>query len=117
MNAKQVIERFWELQDSGDYTQTVALFADDAQLVDPFFGTFNGKQAIGEFMAKMVEVMGEQKTSFRVLEIAGGGDVAWAQWVAQTPAGDVQGCGLYKVVDGKMTYYKDYMNAPTEDAQ
>ncbi|MCS5583831.1 MAG: hypothetical protein NZ777_09975 [Pseudomonadales bacterium] len=40
------------------------------------------------------------------------GEVAWAHWVAKTPAGDIAGCGLYKVRDGLMTCYKDYMNAP-----
>ena len=77
-----------------------------------FFGTFEGKAAIGEFMKKMNAEMGAQQTSFVVREIDGGGDVAWAQWTAKTPAGEIEGCGLYRVRDGLMTYYKDYMNAP-----
>ena len=56
--------------------------------------------------------MGARQTSFVVREIDGGGDVAWAQWTAKTPAGEIDGCGLYRVRDGLMTYYKDYMNAP-----
>ncbi len=108
--AEQVIREFWRRQDSGDYRQTVALFSDDAVLVDPFFGTMNGKAAIEAFMARMVEEMGERQTRFRVLEIAGGGDTAWAQWVAETPRGEINGCGLYRVRDGKLTYYRDYMN-------
>lgn len=108
--ARETIELFWKTQDSGDYNQLVPLFADDAVLVDPFFGTFEGKDAIAGFMAKMVEEMGDQKTSFTVVEISGGGETAWAQWVAHTPRGDVDGCGLYKVRDGLLTYYRDYMN-------
>lgn len=57
--------------------------------------------------------MGDRQTSFVVREIDGGGDVAWAQWTAKTPADEIDGCGLYRVRDGLMTYYKDYMNAPT----
>lgn len=110
--AKDVIERFWALQDSGDYTQVVPLFAEDAVLEDPFYGRFEGKAAIAGFMAKMVEVMGESKTHFSVEEIAGGGEVAWARWIAHTPNGDVKGCGLYRVVDGYMSYYCDYTNGP-----
>jgi len=30
--------------------------------------------------------------------------------VAVTPRGEIEGCGLYKVRDGKLTYYRDYMN-------
>ena len=99
--AKQTIEQFWRIQDEGD-----------AILVDPFFGTFNGKEAIAGFMAKMNEEMKTRETEFLVREIAGAGDTAWAQWVAKTPAGDIEGCGLYKVREGLMTYYKDYMNVP-----
>ena len=111
-SAKEIIETFWRIQDEGDYTKVVALFAEDAVLVDPFFGTFKGKAAIGEFMKKMNAEMGDRQTSFVVREIDGGGDVAWAQWTAKTPAGEIDGCGLYRVRDGLMTYYKDYMNAP-----
>ena len=110
--AKQTIEQFWRIQDEGDYTRVVELFAEDAILVDPFFGTFNGKKAIAGFMAKMNEEMKNRETDFVVREIAGAGETAWAQWVAKTPAGDIEGCGLYKVRDGLMTYYKDYMNQP-----
>ncbi len=110
MNARETIENFWRVQDGGDYTQLPDLFADDATLVDPFFGTFEGIEAIRGFMAKMVSEMGDRKTHFRVLEVAGAGEVAWAQWIAVTPGGEIHGCGLYKVRDGKLTYYRDYMN-------
>ncbi len=110
MNAQETIENFWRVQDGGDYTRLPALFADDATLVDPFFGTFEGIEAIRGFMAKMVSEMGDRKTHFRVLEVAGAGEVAWAQWIAVTPAGEIHGCGLYKVRNGKLTYYRDYMN-------
>ena len=110
-SAKQTIERFWEIQNSRDYTQLVPLFAEDAVLEDPFFGRFDGRDAIAGFMARMVEEMGARQTHFTVREIAGGGDVAWARWIAHTPAGDVEGCGLYRVVNGELTYYCDYMNA------
>ena len=73
------------------------------------------KPEIGEFMKKMNKEMNSRETSFVVREIDGGGDVAWAQWTAKTPNGDVEGCGLYKVKNGMMTYYKDYMNAPKDN--
>lgn len=116
MDAEATIRKFWEIQDSGDYTQLVPLFADDAVLVDPIWGTFNGREAIAGFMAKMVEEMGAQQTRF-TLEDVGGGEqpdgsgVAWAQWIAHTPRGDISGSGLYRTRDGKLTYYRDYMNA------
>lgn len=108
--AQETIELFWKTQDAGDYTKLVPLFAEDARLEDPFFGQFEGREAIAGFMAKMVEEMGSRKTHFTVKEIAGGGDIAWARWVAHTPHGDVEGCGLYRVREGLLTYYCDYMN-------
>ena len=90
----------------------VELFDKDAMLVDPFFGNFQGREAIAGFMAKMNVEMKKRETQFEVVEIDGGGEVAWAQWVAVTPRGRVEGCGLYRVRNGLMTYYKDYMNSP-----
>ena len=110
--AKETIEEFWRIQDDGDYTQLIQLFTDDAVLVDPFFGEFQGKEAIAGFMAKMNDEMRARNMHFVVREIDGSGEVAWAQWIAKTPDGDVEGCGLYRVRNGMMTYYKDYMNAP-----
>ena len=45
-DAYQVIEKFWENQDSGDYTTTEHLFAEDALFVDPIYGTFQVREQI-----------------------------------------------------------------------
>ncbi len=111
-DARQTVELFWRTQDAGDYTALVALFAEDAVLVDPFYGTFSGREAIGGFMALMNREMAGRETSFGLVECAGGGDTAWAQWTARTPAGDIDGVGVYRVRDGLLTYYRDYMNPP-----
>ena len=117
-DARATIELFWKTQDAGDYSALVALFADDAVLVDPFYGTFSGRDAIAGFMALMNKEMAGRKTSFSLIECAGGGDTAWAQWTAHTPAGDIDGVGVYRVRAGLLTYYRDYMNAPrSNDAQ
>ena len=109
-SAQETIELFWSTQNDRDYSRLVELFAEDAVVVDPFYGRFEGREAIAGFMAKMNEVMSQQETHFDLVECAGGGDTAWAQWVAHTPAGKVEGCGLYRVRDGLLTYYRDYMN-------
>ena len=111
-DALAVVREFWRIQDAGDYTKLVPLFAEDAVLEDPIYGTFRGREAVGGFMAKMVGEMTSRKTRFRALEIAGAGDVAWAQWVAETPAGEIHGVGIYRARHGELTYYRDYMNAP-----
>ena len=109
-NAQEVIETFWRIQNDRDYTKLVELFADDAVLEDPIWGTMNGKKEIADFMAKMNEETKKAQMHFDAVEICGDDTTAWCQWEAVTPAGRRQGCGLYKVQDGKMTYYKDYMN-------
>ncbi|MEM7001200.1 MAG: nuclear transport factor 2 family protein [Pseudomonadota bacterium] len=113
-SAQETIELFWTTQNSKNYSDLVPLFADDAVLEDPFFGRFEGRTAIAGFMAKMVEEMAARETHFTVREIAGGGEVAWARWIAHTPNGDVEGCGLYRVRDGLLTYYCDYMNGSSD---
>ncbi len=109
-DAYDTLARFWELQNDGDYTKVVELFADDAVLVDPIFGTFTGREAIGEFMAKMNVEMKKAGASFRLEELAGDDHTVWAQWIATTNNGERTGVGVYRVANSKITYYRDYMN-------
>jgi steroid Delta-isomerase len=85
--AQQTIERFWQVQDSGDYTQLVELFADDALLEDPIWGVYRGREAILGFMTTMVKEMGERKIHFTVDEICGDDHACWARWTMHSPAG------------------------------
>ena len=116
-SAVEVIKKFWEIQDEGDYTKVIDLFSEDALFEDPVYGNFNGKAEILEFMKKMNKEMSSRNKTFRAIKIDGGGDVAWTQWIADTPEGEIEGCGLYKVENGLMTYYKDYMNAPSNSKE
>jgi ketosteroid isomerase-like protein len=109
-DAYDTIKRFWEIQDEGDYSKLSALFADDAVLEDPVYGTFRGGAAIAEFMATMNVEMSKAGASFRLVELAGDDHTAWAQWEATTTKGPRQGVGVYRVAGGMLTYYRDYMN-------
>ena len=110
-DAYDTIQKFWRIQDEGDYTATVALFAEDAVFDDPIYGRFEGREAIGAFMKKMNEVTKARGVSFRLVELSGDDETAWAQWVAETPEGERLGVGVYRVERGQLTYYRDYMNA------
>jgi steroid delta-isomerase len=117
-DAYEVVQRFWSIQDGGDYSKLGELFAEDAVLVDPVFGTFTGREAITAFMHEMNQEMAKRGASFRLSEMAADGETAWAQWEATTSAGVRHGVGVYRVRDGVLTYYRDYMNAPsTSEAQ
>lgn len=109
-DAYDTIARFWQIQDGGDYSKLSSLFADDAVLEDPVFGTFTGGPAIAEFMTRMNVEMAARGASFRLEHMAGDDETAWAQWVATTSGGPRTGVGIYRVRAGKITYYRDYMN-------
>ena len=111
-DAYDTLARFWDLQNGGDYTKVIDLFAEDAVLVDPKYGTFEGREAIGAFMTKMNTEMAKAGATFRLVELEGDDHTAWAQWEATTKAGPRTGVGVYRVVDSQITYYRDYMNAP-----
>ena len=111
---QQVIEQFWKVQDSGDYTALVDLFAEDALLEDPIWGTYNGRDAIMKFMTTMVKEMGERKIHFTIDEICGDDHAVWSRWTMHSPAGSRGGCGIYKIAGGKLTYYRDYMDPARE---
>jgi steroid Delta-isomerase len=109
-DAYDTIKRFWEIQDGGDYSLLSDLFADDAVLEDPIYGTFRGAEAITGFMTMMNAEMAKAGASFRLVELAGDDHTAWAQWEATTAKGPRQGVGVYRVAGGKLVYYRDYMN-------
>ena len=109
-DAYDTIKRFWEIQDRGDYTATAELFAEDAIFVDPVYGTFEGQSDIAVFMAKMNEAVGAINGEFTLVELAGGEDSAWAQWHFESDHGPRDGVGVYRVRNGRITYYRDYMN-------
>ncbi|MFN7174577.1 MAG: nuclear transport factor 2 family protein [Thermaurantiacus tibetensis] len=112
--AQRVIEEFWRIQDGGDYRLLVDLFAEDARLEDPIYGLFEGREAIRGFMAKMVEEMGARQIRFTADEIRGDDEVAWARWTMHAPEGTRGGVGIYRVRDGRLVYYRDYLDPPAK---
>ena len=112
--AQRVIEEFWRIQDEGDYTRLAPLFAEDALLEDPVWGTHKGRDAIHGFMTAMVKEMGERKIHFTVDEICGDDHAVWARWTMHSPEGSRGGVGIYKVANGQLTYDRDYMDPPAE---
>ncbi len=110
--AFDTITRFWAIQDEGDYAKLAALFADDALLDDPIYGQFRGGAAIAGFMQKMNTEMARLGVHFVAEEIAGDAETAWCRWKAVYADGrERSGVGIYRVQDGRLTYYRDYMNA------
>ena len=109
-DAYDTLAEFWRIQDAGDYGETAHLFADDAVFVDPIYGIFEGRAAIGEFLTRVTAIARDRGVSFRLERLSGDDHTVWAQWVADTPAGERHGVGVYEVVDGRITYYRDYMN-------
>ena len=85
--AHDVMSAFWTVQNDRDYSKLVDLFADDATIVDPIYGVFQGKAAIARFMALMVEEMGKRGVSFDLVELHGDHETAWALWRANLPGG------------------------------
>ena len=51
---------------------------------------------------------------FRADKISGNETTAWAQWSFTSDHGYREGVGVYEVVNGQITYYRDYMNESPE---
>ncbi|ATW03511.1 nuclear transport factor 2 family protein [Sphingorhabdus sp. YGSMI21] len=110
--AKALIETFWELQDGHDYSKLIPLFADDAVFEDPAIGRVEGIEAISALLHRLTKELADKKMHFEVLEIAGDEQVAWSRWLWKRPDGDIEGVGLYRVADGKLTSYRDCYAVP-----
>ena len=110
--AKQLIEKFWALQDGHDYSKLIPLFADNAVFEDPAIGRVEGIEAIAALLHHLTKELADKKMHFEVLEIAGDEQVAWSRWLWKRLDGDIEGVGLYKVADGKLTSYRDCYAVP-----
>ena len=111
--AQRVIEEFWRIQDGGDYTKLVDLFAEDAFLEDPIWGQYRGRDAILGFMTTMVKEMGTRKVHFTVDEICGDDHAVWARWTMHMDGHEPRGgVGIYKVEGGKITEEAMYFDLP-----
>lgn len=115
MQAKAVIEKFWDIQNGHDYSKLAPLFAEDAVFEDPAIGRVEGIAAITELLARLTTELADRQMHFEVLEMAGDEHVAWSRWVWRRPDGDVEGVGLYRVRDGQLTVYRDFYAVPEED--
>lgn len=115
-DAYRTIERFWAIQDTGDYTRLAELFDPDAVLEDPIYGRYEGIEAIRGFLERMNTEVAAQGASFRLVELAGEEHTAWARWEVTVESRDRtitrSGVGIYRVRDGRLVYYRDYMDAP-----
>ena len=90
--AYEVLKEFWANQDSGDYTLTAHLFAEDALFVDPIYGTFSGRANITAFLGKMNSIIHSINGAFRLEELAGDDHTAWAQWSFTSDQGMTSTC-------------------------
>ena len=81
--AREASIQSMECSMAGDQERWLSLFADDAVLEDPIFGSFDGTEAITGFFAKMNEVVPKAGCVFEAVEIQGGDTSAWCKWVAK----------------------------------
>ena len=105
---EDLIRDFWRICEQGDFDKLMVFFAEDAVLVDPVFGTFEGHAAIAGFMTQMNEVTRTTGASFAVEEVAGDESTAWARWTFAGPAGEGIGVSIFRIRDGLIVYEHDY---------
>jgi len=108
--ALEVIERFWAIQNAGDYAALGPLFGDDAIFTDLIYGEFRGNQAIAAYFAQMNTEMPANGITFELVDAAGDQRVAWSQWWCHFPNGSIPGWSLYTVSDGRITLDADYFD-------
>ena len=110
IGARAVVSRYWSFQADRDYPAMAATFARDAVLIDPILGPIEGRDAISDYIDKVRIELDRIEAVFCLSEVAGSGDVAWAQWTVTTSRGERKGCGIYRVHNGEITYYRDYLD-------
>jgi hypothetical protein len=115
--AREIIDRFGQVEDDQKYTRLVELFTDDAIYYDPFAGAQVGKAAIYEFMSEMERVIPTMGVYFANWETCADTHVGWAKWNMVVPVNGVEhpipGQSIYRLRDGKVCFVADYVDAPS----
>lgn len=108
---KQIIDEYWaSLSREQNYSASIAYYADDAELHDPIYGAFEGRDAIKGFLDQVTVEMGKLNVTFEVVDTAGAGTVGWSQWIIKLPTGDTKdGVSVYRFQNDKIVYQRDYI--------
>lgn len=110
MTTKEVITRYFECVNTGQWDQYVELFDENIIMEEQLLGHIEGKAAV----AKSVEGLKSNK-AFRnfPLEIVVEGDKAVALWNIKSPKPDgsqlnVKGANFYRIKNGKIVYFANF---------
>lgn len=110
MTTKEVIIKYFEFVNSGQWDQYVELFDEHIIMEEQLLGHIEGKAAV----AKSVEGLKSNK-EFRnyPLEVIVEGDKAVALWNIKSPKTNgsllnVKGANFYKVKNGKIVYFANF---------
>jgi steroid Delta-isomerase len=108
--ALDLVKRFWQIQDDGDYERLAPLFTDDAVFLDLIYGRFEGGRAIADYMTQMKSEMPQQGITFHLVDCAGDTNVAWSQWIAKSNQQEMHGWTLHTARGDKFTLDADYFD-------
>jgi len=115
INREPFIRKYWEIiEKDQDYSALSDFYLPESTLIDPIYGTFHGRDAIGAFLEKVTEDMRGLKVRFTVAEAAGEGDVGWSRWVIHLPDGNQKdGVSIYRFKGDKILYQHDTIGTNT----
>jgi steroid Delta-isomerase len=109
-SAEALVRRFWEIQDSGRYSELGALFGPDSVFTDIVYGRFEGHAAVQGYLDRMQSQMAARSITFELVDCAGDETVAWSQWNCHVPHGTLTGWTLHTLSDGLLTLDADYFD-------
>lgn len=103
-DAHSVMSEFWALTNSNRFDETGKLFAEDAVLIDPIWGRYEGRDQIEKFLSSFVGAGDGCCTLDRLVT---DGNVGWGFWTLHGADGPQPWVGVYEITDGKISFYQD----------
>ncbi len=109
MNTREIVEKYFEYVNAGEWDKYLDLFADDIVMDEQLMGHVEGKA----HLAQSIEALkAAPKFQNKPQEIVVEGDKAMVVWhiSAVGPAGPIEadGANFYKIKDGKIAYFSNY---------
>jgi len=110
MNTRQIVEKYFESVNSGQWEDYISLFADDPVMDEQIAGHLVG---IEEVRRGIEGLRSAPRFNNSLIDMVVEGDSAMARWRISADFGngrivEAQGVNYYRIADGKIAYFANY---------
>ena len=111
MSTEEIVHRYYELANAGDWTHWCDLFAEDQVMDEQLAGHIEGLDTLRKMMAGFPQMYARFTNTPRHFIVDGEQAAVVSHISAQTPAGatvEADVCNYFRIADGRIAYMANF---------